>query len=537
MDTVHKSVHEVYEHLRSFRDPILERGRACAKLTIPSLLTEDGHGQDDDLEQPWQSLGARGVNNLSAKLLLTLMPANGSFFRLVVDIAELIKESQKAGQTVDKEDIEKRLAQVERIVMQELEVSGIRPSVFEALKHLLVVGNVLLHWPRKGGLKVYHLDRYVVCRDRMGKLLRIVVKESVSWQSLPEGMQDILMETCGPASSATEKIDPQKPIDIYTTVHLKEGHWEEYQEIKGIEVPGSRGRYPEDKPAWFAPRMIKVDGEDYGRSFVEEYIGDLRALDALSQAVVEGSAGAAKMLWRVAPDCLTSPKEIAEAANGGFVVAQDNQIECIQAQKNADLAMATTTVDRLTRELSQAFLLNSSIQRNGERVTAEEIRLMANELEAALGGVYSLLSQEFQLPLVQRVMAQMELSKKLPALPKNLVKPAIVTGLEALGRGNDLQKLNLFVQNIQAISPEMASQSLNFDELFKRIATALSLEVDGLIKTPEQVAQERQAAMMQQMAGQLAPEGMKMAGKMMEQGNIPNGQGAPVAQPGAAVPA
>jgi hypothetical protein len=85
-----------------------------------------------------------------------------------------------------------------------------------------------------------------------------------------------------------------------------------------------------------------------------------------------------------------------------------------------------------------AFLLNSAIQRNAERVTAEEIRYMAQELEAALGGIYSTLSQEFQLPFVTRVMFQMERQKKLPVLPEGLVKPAIITGVEALGRGNDV---------------------------------------------------------------------------------------------------
>ena len=50
--------------------------------------------------------------------------------------------------------------------------------------------------------------------------------------------------------------------------------------------------------------------------------------------------------------------------------------------------------------MSYAFLLNTAIQRDAERVTAQEIRYMAQQLETAMGGIYSLLSQEFQLPLV-----------------------------------------------------------------------------------------------------------------------------------------
>ena len=32
-----------YEQLKSIRAPYLERGRACAKLTIPALLPPEGH--------------------------------------------------------------------------------------------------------------------------------------------------------------------------------------------------------------------------------------------------------------------------------------------------------------------------------------------------------------------------------------------------------------------------------------------------------------------------------------------------------------
>ena len=73
---------------------------------------------------------------------------------------------------------------------------------------------------------------------------------------------------------------------------------------------------------------------------------------------------------------------------------------------------------------------------------------MAEDLEQALGGIYSILSQEFQLPYVMRKMAIMEKNKKLPKLPKSSIRPSIVTGLEALGRGNDKNKLISFLTTI-----------------------------------------------------------------------------------------
>ena len=63
--------------------------------------------------------------------------------------------------------------------------------------------------------------------------------------------------------------------------------------------------------------------------------------------------------------------------------------------------------------LSQAFLLNSSVQRNAERVTAEEIKFVASELESTLGGIYGVLTQEFQQPLLKLIMNKMKKLKKL----------------------------------------------------------------------------------------------------------------------------
>ena len=42
-------------------------------------------------------------------------------------------------------------------------------------------------------------------------------------------------------------------------------------------------------------RFNVVDGENYGRGRVEEFLGDLRSLEALSQALVEGSAAATRL--------------------------------------------------------------------------------------------------------------------------------------------------------------------------------------------------------------------------------------------------
>ena len=79
------SIASRWNFLHTGRTQVLRRARDAAALTIPSLLPEEGHTENSVLPQPYQSLGARGVNNLSSKLLLALLPPSTSFFRLTMD--------------------------------------------------------------------------------------------------------------------------------------------------------------------------------------------------------------------------------------------------------------------------------------------------------------------------------------------------------------------------------------------------------------------------------------------------------------------
>jgi hypothetical protein len=259
-----------------------------------------------------------------------------------------------------------------------------------------------------------------------------------------------------------------------------------------------------------------VDGEDYGRSYVEEYLGDLISLEGLSKAIVEAAAVAAKVVYLVNPNGLTDIDDIIKAESGDVITGREDDVAALQSEKQADMRIAYEASSRLSDRLAQAFLLASSVQRQAERVTAEEIRLMAAELEDALGGVYSLLSQEFQLPLVTRIMDRMVKEKRLPKLPEGVVKPQIVTGLEALGRGHDLQKYRLFMETLAPLGPEIVAAKLNVDDLIIRVATSLSIDSDGLVKDEETQAAEQQAAqeaqqqqMMADMAGKLGPQAIK----------------------------
>lgn len=493
-----------YSQLERLRQPFLSRGRAAAKLTIPSLLPPEGHNGDATLPTPFQGIGARGLNNLASKLLLALFPPNSPIFRLLIDDFTIEEITKQEGM---KALVEEALGKVERAVMTEIEGAAIRVTAFEALKQLILCGNVLLYLPPEGGMRAFRLDRFVVKRDPMGNVLEHITKETVA----PDTLSKEFVNKLGPNSRAkySNAMSADKTLDLYTHVKLgKNGLWHVYQEVEGVKVPGTEGTYPRGKSAWIPLRFTKIDGEDYGRGHVEEYYGDLQSLEVLTKAIVEGSAAAAKILILVNPNGTTNKRTIAEAPNGAVRSGNAQDVTFLQLDKYADFRIAKETMSEITQRLAMAFLLNSAIQRPGERVTAEEIRYMAGELEDALGGVYSLLSQEFQLPLVSRIMFSLERRKKLPSLPERMVRPTITTGLEALGRGHDQMRLDNLLQRLAPLGPEAIVEYLNVGDYIKRTATAIGIEATGLVRSEEEVLAARQQKMMQSMGQQALPEVM-----------------------------
>jgi len=492
-----------YHQLEQTRQSYLDRARDCSELTIPSLIPPDVHNETSDLYTPFQGIGARGVNNLASKLSIALMPPNSPFFRFMVEPYTLKEMAQdEAART----SIEQQLGEYERAVMSEIETSGDRVAMHEALKHLIVGGNVLLHVGAEK-TRVIHLDSYVVSRAPSGDVLEIVVVEHVSPNALDKAT----------AANISGKLEgDEKTVEVYTHIERKNEFFNVYQEVKGTVVSGTKGKYKKDAVPFLPLRFSRIDGEDYGRGFVEELLGDLRSLEGLSQAIVEGAAAAAKVLFMVNPNGTTRMRTIAQAENTAIIEGNRNDVSVLQMDKFNDFRVAYQAMQGIEERLSQQFMLQSSVQRNGERVTAEEIRYLAGELEDTLSGIYSILSQEFQLPYVNRKIDVLTKAKKLPKLPDNVVKPTIVTGMEALGRGHDLRKLDMFIQGMtQALGPEVLQQYVNLQDYIKRRATALGIETEGLIKSQEQIAQEQQQAMQMQMMQQAAPGVMQEGAKQL----------------------
>ena len=471
---------EKYSKLETGRSQFLDTAIECSELTLPYLVTRDENYKGKrTLLQPYQSVGAKAVVTLAAKLMLAILPPQTSFFKLQV-------RDDKLGESLDptmRSELDLSFSKIERMIADYISASNDRVVVHQALKHLIVSGNALI-FMGKDGLKHYPLQRYVVDRDGNGNVIEIVTKEMISRKVLglaPAKPNEEVNDEYG----ATED-----DAEVYTCVRMDEssGNWKWHQEVDDQILPGSQSTAPKNASPWLVLRFNTVDGEDYGRGRVEEFIGDLRSLEGLSQALVEGASVASKVVFLVSPSATTKPGTLAKAGNGAIIQGRPEDVGVVQVGKTADFATAAQLAQAIEKRILEAFLVMNI--RNAERVTAEEVRLTQLELEQSLGGLFSLLTVEFLIPYLNRTLLILQRTNQIPRLPKDVVRPKIVAGINSLGRGQDNEALTRFIGTVaQTLGPEALLQFIDPSEAIKRLAAAQGIDVFNLVRTPEQLQQ------------------------------------------------
>ena len=478
-----------YDNLSSDRSQFLTEAEDATKLTLPYLIRghEDYSKGMKQLKTPWQSVGAKGVVALASKLSLSLVPPQTSFFKLQLDESQL---GENFGPEI-KSELDLSFAKIERTILDAIAASDDRVVIHQALQHLVVGGNALI-FMGKAGLKLFPLNRYVIERDGNGEVIEIVTKERIN--------KDLVPNYEPPKNEYQDVVDGEEDeneVDVYTHVRRDNNRFMWHQEVNDKRLKGSESKAPVDSTPWLPLRFNTVDGEAYGRGRVGQFIGDLKSLEALSQAIVEGSAAAAKVVFTVSPSSTTKPQTLAQAGNGAIVQGRPDDIGVIQVGKTADFATALQHMQTLEKRLNEAFLILSV--RQSERTTAEEVRMTQMELEQQLGGLFGLLTVEFLVPYLNRKLSVFQKTGEIPRIPKGMVKPIIVAGINSLGRGQDVQALGQFLQTIaQTMGPEAIATYINPEEVVKRLAAAQGIDVLNLVKSMQEVNEEQQQASAQQ---------------------------------------
>ena len=481
---------EFYDEKLSDRKPFEDRAIAIAKVSLPYVIRTDGaDGAAAFANGAAQSFNGRLVNNLKAKMGMALLPPATSSFRLKPDAIQLLEMFGKDAKP--KEEMRQQLSNNTDAINGEIENQQIRSSLFDMVLQQIVVGSVILEKVERKGFVMHTLKSYVVELDPQGEPMAMCVKETL--KRLPD---DVIPED----PEATE-------WELYTMLHLNEDNtsWTMRQSMEGVDVgtPQTFKSYDDLPFRYFGWNWVA--GDAYHRPFAEDYYQDMKQVDTLSLLNTQGSVIAAKVVIMVNQRGGRTRKDaLVKAAMGDVIDGSADDVSAFQLEKNFDFQVPNEREASIKKELQANFLDTGSVQRDAERVTAEEIRVMAQQLEAStLAGIYSKMALKWSKWMVGKVMDEL-------GIKFETIEVSVLTGLDALGRSQEGQKLDSFVGRAANLQ---YAHWIKTSELLQRYADLDGINTVGLRKTSEEVAKEQQEAQKQQAEQQLMESGAQAAGQ------------------------
>ena len=310
--TDHQTIEQTFNEYDKDRSTKLERCRVCAALTIPSLFPATGHTESSELPVPYSSFLARGVTNLASKVVNAILPLNGLPFAT----AEVLPVVQLEGE--DDTKLRQILGRIDRGVTRRLETTTLRPALYTAIQHEIVLGECRLYHDDDFNFKVYRIDDYITCRRPDGSIKREIIRDWVDNRHLPDELAGIpKAQTFTSGSGSSRHISSHHEAMYTDLIHDQESDtWTATKWFRNQRI-GEEKVYKVSP--YYDMGWSLIAGEDYHRGLIEENIGDCNAVESLSKSLIEGAACNAQIRFLVNPGGTTSLYDLENSSNFDFL--------------------------------------------------------------------------------------------------------------------------------------------------------------------------------------------------------------------------
>lgn len=505
---------QLWTVMETEKGDLIRRTEEYARWTIPSVCPEDNtaHAEQSRADV---AIGARLVNHLSNKVVDTMFPKDAPFFTVSLTPemrAQLRKELGKDGEAQFAEAVREETAAIEEVAMRKLKIGSYRPQAIEVVKHKIISGNAVLRRLPDGKRTVYGVRDFCIRRDVAGKPLEVMLRDAKKVGSLPEDVKQRYM-------NANPDAKPDNNCVLYSHYKLDGARWAMRQGVDGVLIDAGTKYKPVDLP--ILPLVWNLSrGENYGRGLVEDHCVSFHQIDVLTKALIDMVGVMADIKFLVDPSSVLDVQELNSSPRGSYHQGRKDDISTPEGQRNLEIQAIASIIERLERELSQSFLLSSGGVRQAERVTAEEIRFIAMELESAFGGLYSRLAIEWQQYEAEYAVSQINFDTELGNSKLPAFEVVITTGLESLSREGQLDNLRRAISDLAMLEgvPEEIRGAINPLKFASFIFTNHSVKWKEFLYSEQEMTANNEAAMAQQQslvnmqsAGQVQVEAGKAA--------------------------
>jgi len=426
-----------------------------------------------------------------------MFPHDRPFISLKLTPESQLKLEQEAGEegaAQMAEIVRSSTARIEETAMRKLKMTAYRPMAVMAIKHLIISGNAMIKRMKDGTRVVYGVRDFCIRRDLGGHMQEAILRDTKKFGNLGEAVQQELIK-----SGLRDYLD-ETDVVLYSHYKLVGNRWTFQQAADNVMLAGPRFYNKTDMPllplTWSLAR-----GEDYGRGLIEDNAIAFHNLDVLTAAMIDLMAAIADIKFLVRTGSTLDVAHLNQSARGSYHQGNEGDITVPEIGKRGDISVMMQAIEKWERDLSQAFLLNSASTRDAERVTAEEIRLNARELESGFGGLYSKLALEWQQHEGEYAISQVDIKKTLGA-DADLFEVIVVTGLESLSREGQLDALRLAIGDLQMLEavPDEIRGTINPLAFASFIFTNRGVKLKEFMYTQAQMDANEKKAMAQQQA-------------------------------------
>lgn len=545
-----------FEDLHSKRQAFHDEAKAMAELVIPGMYegtaadpfdaaTSHVFGQTK-FETANQSLIAKGILLLSWTMANVMLPADGDYFGRNIEASIAAEyeamdqqrqaESKAMGQAGDPPDfvpigqqINNELLRDDIIVRKQIAASNHQEVLARCQFHSLISGISVFGHLTLGEAKAYTIQNSICVFDSMHDPVETIVVDRMPITALPDTVRKTLLGTGVDGEEISTLFDEQF-VTIYTQqVRISPTELAINTEIEGLPIEELSFNLPIDAPILIPiPFMFVNEADPYPIGWLTYNRGDLFAFENLCLSIEAMVAAASVCLIGNPPGAKLTSEELRNSPGLSVVPISDSKqkLEAIVAPIHQNLQQMLGWHDKKERQIMMMFGMDFAVQRPGERVTAEEIQVLAAGLQKLFGATYKQNERGWQHRHCRRQFYLCEEAKLIRPVDRKMYTLSLTAGLQTAEAQNAIAKMDgwlaraLQFANLRGAGMTKVGDHAGLDWY----AQKQKLDVKGILLTPEEEAEQMGVSELLFMIRQMGPQGPQMVSQMLQQVMQQNGE-------------
>ncbi len=384
---------QLFDKLKAKRSRHEEIWELSAQYTLPHVYMSD-EDRERGIEPEdliiGDSIGAECLSNLGSQILKIAFPAQGTFFTVTAK-----KNAELLGGLSDSQR-DTIYRKVEEASMLGLYKRGLHSQKTPMMQKMLALGDTIYSVPKvkKEKIQVYDNNDVVIKRTRNGVVSDVIVKEKTEYRFLSESAKMQLRE------KGRQFRHDSDEVCMYTHEYLNnDDKYSLTYSIDDVQLDMPENFVTSSGRKFQVSSLTTVRGSHYGTGIVTQYLSLIHKANVYADTATDTAVAGSLVNWAVHPNANVRPEEWANREQGEPFGVKPDDIKAITADVGTHLQITQIMYAEIVRTLSRVFLLPQAVQRDAERVTAQEIRMIASRLEETHAGLYATIAEGLQRTL------------------------------------------------------------------------------------------------------------------------------------------